>query len=319
MAGTIRCFEDFMSRLRSDCESFVYHVGELGELYGDTYRRDATFIMQRLEDFASSNGDALPDILRLYEGHTRELLEEYKAYRKAGRYPHSSEGEIEHLVGGEQFKKEYLYILTLSTALNRSRYEVHLHFKEMAEKYLRPGSAILEIGGGNCLDALVASDYGKVRVYEKNELSRAWCGLLGLQDKVELKTQTYRFDEPGRYDFVVMIELLEHVTDPSAYLEGAYAVLAEGGLAYLTFALRMPQVDHLYEFTTVEECQAMIDAAGLRVVEEYCTISSHRPFEEKERWELARDPQYPATYCCLVGKPAPEEVAPQIDSFNEEL
>ena len=319
MARTINCFEDFRQRLQGDCEPFAYHVRELEQLYGDTYRRDAALIMQQLESFASHHGDALPGVLHRYEEYTRELLAEYEAYRRTRRYRHSSEEEIEHIVDGEQFKKEYLYTLTLSTALNRSRYEVHLHFKEMIKKYLKPGSTILEIGGGNCLNALLASDYGRVCVYEKNELSLLWHEILELQDKVELKIQTYRFDEPNRYDFVVMVELLEHVNDPSRYLDGAYTVLKDKGHAYLTFALRMPQVDHVSEFTSVEQCHALLDEAGLPVVEEYCTISSHRPFDEEERWELARDPKYPVTYCCVVGKFASNEASPQVESFNEEL
>jgi SAM-dependent methyltransferase len=136
---------------------------------------------------------------------------------------------------------------------------------------------------------------------------------------VDLKIEYYTFDDRARYDFVSMIELLEHVSDPAAYLRGAHRVLADDGCAYLTFAVRMPQLDHLYQFDSVEECRQLAEAAGFRVVEDYCTINTHQPFAEAERWGLAADPKYAVTYCCLVRKQTGREAAALIEDFNDDL
>ncbi len=265
MAKTIHGFEDFIQRLQADCEPFVPHVRELEQLYGDTYRHDAAFIMQRLEDFASYHDDELPVVLHRYEEHTLQLLAEYDEYRKTGRYRQQLEDEIEDVVDSEQFKKEYLVHPDPQHCPQSEPIRGVPPLQRNGQKVSQAWLSDSRIGGGNCLDALLASDYGRVCVYEKNELSLPWREILGLHDKIDLKTQTYHFDEPNRYDFVVMVELLKHVSNPSRYLDGAYAVLKEKGQAHLTFALRMPQVDHLSEFTSVEECQALIDAARLYI------------------------------------------------------
>lgn len=319
MDATIRTFDDFRSLLTGELEMYRFPVADLERRFGDAYRRDTVFILQRLEEFAAGRGDSLPGVLEMYAGFSRRAAEEYRAYRRTGRYAHRSEEEIRPVLEDPQFKLDYLYVLTLSTPLNRSRYELFRHYRETVQRLVRPGSAILEIGAGNCLDALFASDYGAVHVYEINDLAAAWRDLLGLQGRIDLRLEPYRFADAGRYDFVAMIELLEHVADPAAYLAGARRVLREDGLGYFTFALRMPQVDHLSEFVTVEECKRLVYAAGFAIREEFCTVSSYLPFEEEERWRLADDPEVSAIYCCVAG-PRPADAARRLaDSFNDDL
>jgi SAM-dependent methyltransferase len=308
--------EDFLSHLNGDLEPFGYSVRDLIECYGREYEDDAAFILGKLEEFAALHGHGLVEILELYLQFTRQVVEEYRLYGKTGRYRYETETSAAPDFGDGDFNLSYLYVLTLSTALNRSRYEVFRHYRGMLKKHLGPGGAILEIGGGNCLDALYTCDFGSVDVYELNDKSLIWQELLGLRGQINLKIETYDFADLRRYDFVSMIELLEHVSDPAAYLRGLHKVLKDDGHAYLTFAVRMPQFDHLYHFRSADECKRLLDDSGFAVAEDYFTISSYRPFREEERASLANDSRYAVTYCCVVEKQSGAEAEQLLREFN---
>ena len=302
-------FEDLLVLLQGDLDVFRYPVLDLAERYGQRYREDALSILSKLEEFAGAHGETLADALKFYRAHVAETAEDRRLYqgsRKEGVLPQDL-----------RFKRHYLFALTLSTALNRSRYELFLDYRKVIGEHVRKGISILEIGAGNCLDARFASSYGKVCAYEKNELSQVWHGILNLEETVDLHIEEYRFDQPQAYDLVTMIELLEHLADPVAYLKKTSQVLRHGGLAYLTFAIRMPQIDHLYDFGSIDECRGLLDQAGLTILHEQCMIDTFRPFEESERWQLAKDPRQAVIYCCLARRQEDEELGVLLSEFNE--
>lgn len=311
--------DEFCSLLNGDLELFRYEIEEMREHYGETYSNDATFILSNLEDFAAYHDHSLLQVLRIYADFTAQVLEDNKTFARTGRYRYQSEDEIQNIVSNQCFQLDYLYILTLSTPLNRSRYEVFRHFRNTVTKCLKRGSLCLEIGGGNCLDSAFLSGYGQIDVYERNEKSLLWRDILGVGNKISLKIEDYKFDDFDKYDFVSMVELLEHVSTPAEYLLGAHDVLKADGCGYFTFAIRMPQIDHLFQFDSIEECQSMLHDAGFTIVEDYCTINTHQQFEEDERWAMAANPKFAATYCAFVRKRGGHEVLNLIDEFNDDM
>src|SRR5262245_49365205 len=187
MKRSIQRFTDIFTILKNDLEVFRYPVMDLIDLYDESYKESATFILQKLEEFAARNGNTLNELLCLYADYTKKVVAERILFKKTGRYLYTSEAEIRHIIEDRLFKLKYMYILTLSTLLNRSRYELFLHYRRMAKKYLQRGSTILEIGGGNCLDSKFISAYGKVDVYELNEMSLLWLEVLNLSEEINLK------------------------------------------------------------------------------------------------------------------------------------
>ena len=315
----MQTLDDFVQLLDGDLELFGYEIRDLTERYGEDYTRDATFILVHLERFAAHYGDTLLGILRLYSDFTRQVVEDTRLFARSGRYQNSSESDIEHLVSDSTFQLHYLYFLSLSSALLRNRYEVFRHYRSIVRKHLAGNNLCLEIGGGNCIDAMFLSDFGRVDVFERNKMSLLWQKILRLENRVNLNIANYYFGDRAKYDFVTMIELLEHVSDPARYLKGAHTVLKDEGSAYLTFALRMPQVDHLFLFDSIEQCQGLLSDSGFSIVEEYCTINTHQPFDDEARWTLANDPKSAVTYCCYVKKHEACEIQRLIDAFNDGL
>src|SRR5206468_2348627 len=88
-----------------------------------------------------------------------------------------------------------------------------------------------------------------------------------------------------RFDLVVSMEVVEHVTDPAAFVAGLVAALAEDGLLVLSTPNRTPVSklalitigegfgmvpkgthDHA-KFLRPEELGALVEAAGLEVID----------------------------------------------------
>lgn len=313
----INCFEDFRRLLVQDLEFFRYPVDDLIQRYGSEYMEDSVPILRWLEVFAERNGSTFKEVLSQYGAYVRRAAQEYRDFQKTGDYQSTLSEGVNRQIEDPVLQLDYLYILTLSTPLNRSRYEVFRHFRATAKGYLLPGSRMLEIGAGNCLDALFASQYAHVDAYELNPFSTHWQQILNLKDRVSLNVKWYDFDAAQPYDFVAMVELLEHLSDPRQYLEGAHRVLKTGGCAYFTFAIRMPQFDHLFQFNSIEECQDMVCGSGFRIADEFCTISTYLSFEEHERWQLASDSRYAVIYCCLAQKIDSGQITDLLDDFTQ--
>jgi len=313
MTTTVASFADVLSLLGPGMELFHYSACDLSERYGEAYEADAVYIFQKLADFARLCGDDPRAALASYAS----WVEQAAAERSSDPRP-AAERPGGPLLDAA-FRRRYLYALTLSTVFNRSRYELLRHFRRVVAANLPPGAKVLEIGAGNCLDAAFASRYGQVSAYEMNDLSRVWLELLDLAHRVDLRIEEYRFDQPRRFDFVAMVELLEHVADPARYLEGASRVLRDEGLAYFTFAIRMPQFDHLTELGSIQECRDLLSGHGFAVRDEQCLVDTYLPFAEGDRWQLGEDPRHAVIYSCLAHKDGRPAAAETLYEFNREI
>ncbi len=112
----------------------------------------------------------------------------------------------------------------------------------------------------------------------------------------------YDFHEVENYDLGIMVELVEHLENPLLILKKFSSVLKSDGVGFVTFAIRMPQIDHVYHFKAVEEAQKMLKKSGLKVVDDYYAISSLTYIPEDKRREVASNPKYAVNYCSLVKK-----------------
>lgn len=316
--GSIACFADFLALLGPGMKLFHYSACDLRERYGAVYEADVIDIFRSLTEFARRSGDDPRDALASYV----DWVSQAAAERAAGSLAARTGEALGGLPEDAAFRRRYLYALTLSTLLNRSRYELLRHFRRAVAERVPPGAEILEIGAGNCLDAAFASRYGRVSAYEMNDLSLVWHDLLavgGQAHQVDLRIEQYRFDQPQRFQFVAMVELLEHVADPVAYLQGARHVLAPGGHAFFTFAVRMPQFDHLTYFSSLQECRDLLSDTGFVVCDEQCLVDTYQPFAEEDRWRLGNDSRYAVVYSCLARQETLQGSAETLQDFNQEI
>ena len=112
-------------------------------------------------------------------------------------------------------------------------------------------------------------------------------------------------DVAGRYDLVTSLEVIEHVADQAAFVNGLASAVADGGLlilstpnrtplsrlALITLAegsKRIPRGTHDWEkFLTPDDLRALLEAAGLRVTDVHgLAFSPARGFELSESTTL---------------------------------
>ena len=66
----------------------------------------------------------------------------------------------------------------------------------------------------------------------------------------------------GPVNFLVCVEVLEHLEDPLTFLRALRAGLAPGGKAFITAALDAPNADHIFLYRKPEEVMQQLIAAG---------------------------------------------------------
>lgn len=81
----------------------------------------------------------------------------------------------------------------------------------------------------------------------------------------------------GRYDALVLCELLEHLPDPAAALEAVRECLTPGGRAFVTMAINIAQEDHVFLYPDVGSCRRQVADAGLRTISDWLTPQTTLP------------------------------------------
>jgi hypothetical protein len=82
-----------------------------------------------------------------------------------------------------------------------------------------------------------------------------------VQDRYEVLLQDVVAEPMDACEWLVCIEVLEHLEDPVAFLRALRAALAPGGRAFITAALNAAHVDHIYLYETVEDVLEQLRAA----------------------------------------------------------
>ena len=81
----------------------------------------------------------------------------------------------------------------------------------------------------------------------------------------------------GRYDAMVLCELLEHLPDPLRALRAVRACLTRDGRAFVTMAVNIAQEDHIYLYADLASCRRQIAQAGLRTIREWIAPQTTLP------------------------------------------
>jgi SAM-dependent methyltransferase len=77
-------------------------------------------------------------------------------------------------------------------------------------------------------------------------------------------------------DWLVSVEVLEHLEDPLTFLKALRRMLKPGGKAFVTAALNAPNADHIYLYRTPAEALEQLQEAGF-VLEQYHSGFAHAP------------------------------------------
>jgi 2-polyprenyl-3-methyl-5-hydroxy-6-metoxy-1,4-benzoquinol methylase len=182
----------------------------------------------------------------------------------------------------------YTIALLLSIPLTNHRFEIMRELDSFLAGCDAPGGRIASIGTGTGfeLEKMARLPGGwTIESYDIDERvqaeARDFLDYFGITRPIVWGREFPLAATPpafrGRYDALVLCEVLEHLADPASALGAVRESLTPGGRAFVTMAVNIAQEDHVYWYPDVAACRAQIAGARLRVASEWITPQTTLP------------------------------------------
>lgn len=206
------------------------------------------------------------------------VLPEEIHFRRNGDYRLSRfEDANAECYANEPFMSRYMNGLLLSDVLWANHANAFAAFANDYLPRLPEGARHLEIGPGHGLFLYFAASDPRVASVTGWDISPASIAktrhaleLLAAPRQPELVLRDL-FDEDSdrgdRFESIAMSEILEHLEDPVAALRAANRHLDPGGLIFVNVPANSPAPDHIFLFRDVTHAQAIMEEAGLEVLD----------------------------------------------------
>lgn len=215
--------------------------------------------------------------MRLQAQFERELRYRSKSYEQAASEVYFNEQHMMH---------EYLPGLLLSHFLWPHHYRQLRFFESTFVQAMRVAEAtsFVEVGiGTGVYSSLLLRKLPKVKGVgvdispSAKHFSEAHMRAISMADRyhVELRDVTARPMEP-RATWLVCVEVLEHLDDPIAFLQGLRRNMKYGSRAFITAALNAAHTDHIYLYRSPNEVLAHLLEVGF-TLEQSFVGSAYKP------------------------------------------
>ena len=272
--------------------------------YGSQYREDATWILTFVENLCVAFDMPFTCALDWYGSFVKKKIDTLRAFNRMGQPGYGFLGEPDASTDTEEFQKQSLVNLALSYVLAPHRHEMLRFTRNSLAEHLNAGDRCLDIGMGTGIEVFLADRSGcRLDAYDINPHSPTCLRLLGVSERVRFHEHVYTFTEPASFDLCILLEVLEHVRDPLELLRGVESVLMPSGIVIASFALRMPQADHIYQFSSVSQVRQMVGMTNLMILKEDYLIATFLGYDESRKEALAEKSKFSANYVCVLEKP----------------
>jgi len=233
-----------------------------------------TATLEQCLDFLTGQGLTLEYLASCYNVISGDTLAEQIYFLQNRKYRHSTYAEVaDSVYGNKDYMEKYMYGLMLTEFLWKNHLQMNRWFEERIPRNRK--GAYLEIGPGHGYHMLQAMKNCSFDTYEAIDISPTSIKLtesylmhalpeppqnltLRLADFLE-------YDFNKKFDTIVMGEVLEHVEQPSAFIERIAKAAKPDAFIYITTAINAPAIDHIYLFDTPESVEAVVAQAGLAV------------------------------------------------------
>lgn len=237
---------------------------------------EADRFTERYGSFLESRGISIDDAVDAYLKMCSDMLRCQVDFMRTGSYPTTSGEQARAMVyeNTEQMLP-YMVGLGISQFLWSTHYRIYSFFGAVLGERAADTRSYLEIGPGHglllvrALELLNASERNVAIDISKTSLDLARAILrhsLPACDNVEFVLgDILEADLGGKFDFISMGEVLEHVEQPQVLLKALKRMLNPGGRIFISTCANCPAIDHVYQFDTVQQIRELIRSSGLNI------------------------------------------------------
>jgi len=246
------------------CENNRFNSFQKNRLFlslNDDDKKLYRFVDDYFKDYCDFFNISVDDVNRIKDRFSNHYSSDIKNFIDTGKYPLELTPDTPNTLE----RVEYDVILILSYLLEKHRFKIlkWLALKDFSNKM------VLAVGVGPGVEIGMILDFlgysCSVEAYDL-EFSAYVNNRYGDMVKKEFFVGTEK-----KFDTVILIEVLEHLSNPLDLLKAISKSMIRGGYLYATTAIDIPQFDHLYNFKEKEvvdlfaECELeMIDIQNIK-------------------------------------------------------
>ncbi len=271
------------------------HANYLNEFFNSQDEEYFKTANNYLENYCSFLIDSfkvdLDYIVDSYLSLVYDVLVEQTRFMRKGRYRYSTLKEAEENVySNHEFMFKYMIGLVLSNFFWKNHYDMFSFFREVINRFTY--EKYLEVGCGHGLyfiEAIKSSSFKSFQAYDLSHTSIDITTKLidytfheaPKNVSIELRN-IFDVEKSEKYDFITMGEVLEHVEEPKALLDGIGDLMSEGGLLFLTTCANAPAIDHIYLFNSTDHIKDVLNESNYDIVEELIINPGDLPMKNSE-------------------------------------
>lgn len=246
-------------------------------LFGDVWADEFEQVLRSL----FPTDQAIIDAAKGYATFSMQSMRLQAAFERQGVYKEKNHQQASDEVyfNEAHMMQEYLPGLLLSHFLWPHHYRQIQFFNSAFVQAMRVADAtsFMEVGIGTGLySGLLLRALPKVRGVgldispSSKHFTESQLSALGVADRynVELRDVTAEPMEP-KANWLVCVEVLEHLDDPVAFLRGLRRNMAPGAKAFITAALNAAHADHIYLYRNSNEVLAHLNEAGFTLEQSF--------------------------------------------------
>ena len=237
-----------------------------------------------------------------YNSLCKETIQEQFFLKKTGTYRSIKEKKNNTFLYSSNKKMQiYLLGLLLTQILWPSHYKILNFYRKKIKK--KKNIKFLEIGAGHGLMSKYLIEESQSNNGTICDISKKSLELVKeiLKKKLKLNRQIefrrndfFKLKISTKFDFIIMGEVVEHVTNPVKFILKAKKLLQKNGIIFLSTCANCAQVDHLYHFKSIKEIKSLIKKCKLKIISELISPSENI---NKKNWKKEK---IAINYCAFL-------------------
>ena len=219
-----------------------------------------------LKNYAEFYKLSINDIILIYNNFTNHYSKDIRLFLQTGKYPFELE------VKRPLSRVDYDIVLILSVVLSEHRHRI---FNQLILSSKSSSNDIVLIGVGSGLEIeFLNRQNNRVTAYDISisDFTKTMFTDINM-------VESYFDGTEKNFSCIYAIELLEHLSDPIAFLKMIYDSMVIGGQFFFTTATNVPQIDHLANFPDIVGFESKLKHIGFTI--EQNVVIVHESIDSK--------------------------------------